>query len=294
MNTDKTRITIIGMGLIGGSLGLAIKKALGDQVRLTGVDREEETLRLALEQGAADHVTSDAGSGAIQADIIFLCIPVLQMVPVIKQIVPALKPGAILTDVGSTKCQITETILSIIPPEVHYVPGHPMAGKEKNGITAADQDLFLGKWFIITPYPSVSPQAAQTLADLIKQIGAKVTVMDMETHDWCTAIISHVPHVAAAAMVNLLEYSPDFESSLKLAGGGFKDTTRIASSSPDMWADICMTNGEAINDNLEKLQRILGEVIAAIRTGNRPYIHNFFQIAKRRRDELLVCEQEII
>jgi prephenate dehydrogenase len=280
------RIAIIGVGLIGGSLGLALKAAGG--VDVTGVDSDRASLDEAVRRGAVDHGTTDPAAGADGADVVFLCTPVLQIAGIVERIASRLKAGAIVTDVGSTKGYLGKEIARLLPEGVHYVGGHPMAGREKSGITAADGNLFRDKRYIFTPGAATPPAAVEAVAGLVRRTGARVTVMDIGRHDDCAAVISHVPHVVAAGLVNLLGHYPDGEEEIAaLAGGGFCDTTRIASSSADMWADICLTNPAAITAGLENLQGLLDEVVAAIRRGDRAAVHAFFAAAKKRRDGII-------
>lgn len=284
------QIAIIGMGLIGGSLGLAIKAARGANVEIVGIDTNESSLVMAKQRGAADLITTDYKTGVENADIVFLCTPVLQIAAHINEIAGHVKQGAILTDTGSTKTYLMEKIAAVLPREVHYIPGHPMAGREKSGIDAAEGTLFRDKWYIITPDEKVDSWAREILCQVISWTGARITQMNAAQHDGCTALISHMPHIGAAALVTLLKYSEDQETSIKLAGGGFRDTTRIASSNADMWADICMTNTEPIADSLEKFSQIISEVAEKIRQKDRNGIHAFFARAKVRRDALLQLE----
>lgn len=280
------KVAIIGVGLIGGSLGLALK-AVGD-IDVTGADHDQASLDEAAARGAIDRGTTDLAAAVAAADIIFLCTPVLRLPSLVKRIAPHLKAGAVVTDVGSTKLLVGKEIAGLLPAGVHYVGGHPMAGRERSGITAADGGLFRDKWYIFTPDDSTSPAAVELVAGLVRRAGAKVTVMDAARHDGCAAIISHVPHVVAAGLVNLLGRYPGEEEAMhSLAGGGFGDTTRIASSDADMWADICMTNAAAITDGLDELRGLLDGVAAAIRSGDRDAVHAFFAAAKVRRDGLI-------
>jgi prephenate dehydrogenase len=281
------RITIIGLGLIGGSLGLALKAAYGNEIIITGVDKKETSMQQAAARGAIDNFATDLSEGVCEAEIVFLCTPVLQIITMVKQILPFLKRDTIITDVGSTKKYIGDALEKLLPPEITYIGGHPMTGREQSGILAADKDLFRNKWYIIIPGKTASKRAADEVCRFAEATGAMVTVMDAVIHDRCAAVISHVPHVTAAAMVNLLDLYPDKEESLKLAAGGFRDTTRIASSDADMWADICLTNQAAISDSLRNLQGLLGEVIEAMETGDRQFVHDFFSAAKYKRDKLL-------
>ncbi|VBB08722.1 prephenate dehydrogenase [Lucifera butyrica] len=281
------QIVIVGIGMIGGSLGLALKEAWGEEVRVTGVDNDQAALATALSTGAIDAALSLLDEKIAAADVVFLCTPVLQMTGLVKKMAPFLKAGTILTDVGSTKKRLNEQIVAMLPAYIEYIGGHPMAGREKSGITAADKNLFRNKGYILIREQNTSIRALERVRQLIQKTGAIIYLMNADEHDHCAAVISHVPHVAAAALVNLLHCYPEPDTISKLAGGGFQDTTRIASSNADMWADICLTNGAAIIDGLEKMQLIVNQVIEDIRQQKRPALHNYFCLAKQRRDELL-------
>jgi prephenate dehydrogenase len=282
------KIIIIGVGMIGGSLGLALKGACRGEFEITGIDSDQASLAAAVEAGAIDKA-ADLAAGVVDADIVFLCTPVLQIPRLVGEIVPHLKPGAIITDVGSTKGFLRREITALLPPDSCYIGAHPMAGREKSGITAADGTLFYEKKYILTPDDNTPPEAVQLLSRLVGLTGAMVTVMDVEHHDLCAAVISHIPHIAAAALVNLLgRYPGEEQNLLNLAGGGFGDTTRIASSNADMWADVCMTNPDAISQSLDQYQAILEEISQLIRQGDRVALHAFFQTAKARRDSFIV------
>ena len=281
------KLAIIGVGLIGGSLGLCLKDKLGEQIFITGLCRTEKSMQQAMELGAVDLATSDLEKVVGDADIIFLSPPVLQIVPMVKKILPCLKSGAILTDAGSTKKFISQELQKILPQDIYYIAGHPMTGREKSGVTAASKDLFKNKIYVVIKNPSVPSEVHERLMKILRLTEARFTELDIDKHDKCASIISHVPHVAAAALVTLLNRANDIDSCIKLIGGGFKDTTRIASSNADMWADICMTNGEAISADLRELQKILGEVIQAIDNHDRQKIYDYFTQSKKRRDAIL-------
>ena len=284
----KLNLAIIGVGLIGGSFGLALKSRLGDAVHIRGLCRTQASMDLAVARGAVDEASPDISAVVKDADVIYLSTPVLQIVPMVKMLLPFVKEGAVLTDAGSTKSYLWETIRPLLPPHVYYVSGHPMTGKEKSGVEAADKDLFLHKCYVILQETTAPKEIYDKVVDLIRQTGANLTTLSTAKHDRCASLISHLPHIAAAGLVTLLEDNPDdLEDSLKLAGGGFKDTTRIASSNADMWADICMTNGEAIECHLRQLQDILGEVADAVRRKDRDAVHDYFAAAKKRRDAIL-------
>lgn len=282
------KLAIIGVGLIGGSLGLCLKDKLGDKIFITGLCRTEKSMKDAVELGAVDYADYNLEKVVGDADIIFLSPPVLQIVPMVEKILPYLKDGAIITDAGSTKQFIWRELKKILPPNIYYIAGHPMTGREKSGVTAANKDLFKNKAYVIVEDTGAPKEALEKLMSILRLTEANFTTLDIAKHDRCASIISHVPHVAAAALVTLLNRAgDDLNSCLKLIGGGFKDTTRIASSNADMWADICITNADAISANLRDLQKILGEVITAIDAGDRQAIHDYFGQSKERRDEIL-------
>ena len=279
------KLAIIGVGLIGGSLGLCLKDKLGDKIFITGLCRTEKSMNRAMEFGAVDFATSDLKKVVENADFVFLSPPVLQIVPMVKKILPFLKSGAILTDAGSTKQYIWQELKKILPNDIFYIAGHPMTGKEKSGVDVADKNLFKGKAYVIAEGTGAPPDAKIKLMNPSKLINLFAIIAK---HDRCASIISHVPHLTAAALVTLLnDAGNDLDSCLKLVGGGFKDTTRIASSNADMWADICMTNGNAIANHLRDLQNILGNVITAIENHDRQAVHDYFAKSKARRDKIL-------
>ncbi|WIW71627.1 prephenate dehydrogenase [Anaerosinus gibii] len=285
---SELKICIVGIGLIGGSIGLALKKELRDKVCISGLDKNRETLRIAVERGAVDMATSDYAQAVKDADIIFFSTPVLQIGPMVEKILPFIKSGAVITDTGSTKQFIWQQLRKILPPDIYYVAGHPMAGKEHSGIKAADANLFKNKCYVIVEDTGAPRKVVHKICSILKLTGANITTLDIAKHDRCASIISHVPHVTAAALVTLLNHNKnDIEANLKLAGGGFKDTTRIASSNADMWADICMSNPEAIMAHLEELKEIIDTVIIDIKNKNRENIYDYFYEAKERRDKIL-------
>ena len=285
---SKINLAIIGVGLIGGSLGLCLKAAMGDDIYITGLCRSQASMERAMELGAVDYATADIEKVVEKADIVFLSPPVLQIVPMVEKILPYLKKGTIITDAGSTKKYIWQRLQNILPPDIYYIAGHPMTGREKSGVEAAKKDLFVGKTYVIVEDTGAPAAAHEKLMSVLKHTGANFTTLDIAKHDRCASVISHVPHVTAAALVTLLNRSgDDMESCIKLIGGGFKDTTRIASSNADMWADICMTNSDAIVNNLRMLQGIIGEVIIACEAGDRQAVHDYFVASKLRRDSIL-------
>ena len=284
----KLNLAIIGVGLIGGSLGLCLKDKMGDDIYITGMCRTQASMNKSMEMGAVDFASDDPEAVVKDADIIFLSTPVLQMIPMMEKLLPFIKPGAVITDAGSTKQFICNEMKKILPDNIYYVPGHPMTGREMSGVAAARKDLFEHKCYVIVENEGVPKEIHDKICDLVKLTGANLTTLDIAKHDRCASVISHIPHVTAAALVTLLNRSHgDKGACLKLAGGGFKDTTRIASSNADMWADICMTNSESIINHIHLLQGILGEVAQAIASGDRQAVHDYFAESKKRRDSIL-------
>lgn len=287
-----TRVAILGLGLIGGSLGLAFRAATAERIHVTGYARRPETLELALALGAVDAVAATPEQAVAEADFVFLCTPVLQMLPVAQRALPHMKPGAVLTDAGSTKRWFAEAIRPLLPVGIRYIGGHPMAGREKSGLAAAAPDLFRDRWYLLTPAPDTPPAEVSRLQRLVELTGAMTTVLDENDHDRITAVISHVPHLAAAALVHLLKKERNPAETARFIGGGFRDTTRIASSDADMWADICMTNAANIAACLDELAGVLNEAARLVRAGDRNGIHAYFSAAKNLRNSLLLQEHE--
>src|SRR3989339_1127894 len=199
------RITIIGLGLIGGSLGLALKKAGISGLRIIGVPRREETLQQAINMGAIDEGTIDHIKGSADADVIFICTPLNLILPVISEIGPALKKGAIVTDVGSSKYEIVSQAEKSMPKGSYFVGGHPMAGKETSKLDAAEADLFNDKKWVLTRTSKTSIRAIEQLESLVRSAGATPQIIDPKTHDLAVAAISHMPLAVAAALVNTAE-----------------------------------------------------------------------------------------
>lgn len=282
------KLAIIGVGLIGGSLGLCLKDKLGEKIYVTGMCRTEKSMQRAMSLGAVDYASDDLAKVAGDADIVFLSTPVLQMIPMVQKLLPFLKKGCIITDAGSTKQYIWNGLEELLPQDVYYVPGHPMTGREMSGVEAAKKDLFVNKCYVVVDNPAVPRDKYEKICAMVRMTGANLTTLDIAQHDRCASVISHIPHVTAAALVTLLNRAHgDKETCLKLAGGGFKDTTRIASSNADMWADICMTNGDAIVRHLKVLQGILGEVADHIEHHDRQALYDYFTESKKRRDSIL-------
>ena len=283
---------IIGVGLIGGSIGLALKKRnLTEEV--VGIGRRQESIDKALSLGAVDRATLDFREGVKDANLAIVATPVEIIPEMVKRMLSHLPQGAIITDVGSTKEQIVKEVDKMLHPKGHkpkavsFVGGHPMAGSEKRGAEAARADLFEKSVCILTPGEESSSGSLDTVRSLWESIGAMVLVMKPEEHDFLVAATSHLPHLVASALVNLVgELKEKDECILSLAASGFKGTTRIASSSPRLWQDICLTNKKNIATMIDRLMDLLGEMKECILKEDKETLLGELERAKALRDQL--------
>lgn len=263
------KVAIIGVGLIGGSLGMGlIARRLARQV--TGIGRNESNLRKAVTMGAVTDYTTEARDGVKDAELVVLALPVGLITGTLKTILPHLSPGTVVTDVGSTKARIVAEAEELVPGDIHFIGGHPMTGSEREGVAAADHYLFEGAYYILTPTPRTHPAALAVMSAMIEGLGARVIQLDPGEHDRTVAAISHLPHLAACSIMNTVAGLPEGERMLTLAAGGFRDTTRIAAGSPEVWRDIFLSNRDFLLDmvvhyrvELERIERILSENDAA-------------------------------
>jgi len=279
-------VAIVGVGLIGGSLALALKEA-GVAGHILGFDLDLHNLDQALQLGVIDHACSEAEE-LFAADLIFLSTPVLAMAAALTAIAPHLKPGAILTDGGSVKEAVITALESLLPPTVRYVPGHPISGTERSGAQAAFATLYRGKRCILTPTERTDPQALALVTALWQAVGCEVILMDAEKHDRILAAISHLPHMVAYALVNAVGAYDRYEENILLySAGGFRDFTRIASSDPTMWRDIALTNRDALLEMIERFEADLTQLKEAIRSADGPTLHSYFLRSKLNRDAIL-------
>jgi len=275
------RVTIIGTGLIGGSLGLALKKA-GLARTIVGVGHRQTSLDEALARGAADEITLDVAAGVRRSDLVVLATPVGSFTEVLTRAKPALAAGAIVIDVGSTKGEVVAEIESLIPKEVIFVPCHPIAGSEQRGVASAREDLFRGATCVVTPTDRTSVAALDRVVATWEALGMKVRILSPEGHDRTLAEVSHLPHVAAAALVRVIGI--DAES---FVGPGWGDTTRIASGDAVLWRDILMSNAEQIAAAVERLQGVLAAFRVALQQKDAGRIESLLAEAKARRDKLI-------
>ncbi len=258
-------VAIIGLGLIGGSLGMAWRTAPSVR-RVIGVVRRPEAVDEAVALGACDEATLDARAAAAQADIVVVCTPISSIISTVKDILPAVRPGTIITDAGSTKAAVCNALWSVCPSGVYFIGGHPMAGSEKDGIRAADPYLFENAVYVLTPHAEqIGSEAVARLTQLVRELGALPMLMDPERHDTIVAAVSHVPHLAAAALVHAVDQvNREVPDTLTLAAGGFRDTTRIASGLPSLWREICLSNRESIKQVLQRYIQVLEEMMRSI------------------------------
>jgi prephenate dehydrogenase len=256
------RIAIIGLGLIGGSIGLALKRAGSDGVELVGYARRPETADRALQLGAIDRVEGSLASAVDKAALVILAIPTMSVKEILSQIGSHLTAGSVVTDVASTKVQVMKWAEESLPPGVSFVGGHPMAGKELSGIEVADADLFRGCTYCIVPGRGASDDAVQTIVDLVHKVGARHVFVNAAEHDQFVAGISHLPLILASALVMATTKSPQWSKMSEVAATGYQGATRLASQHPRMNRDICLTNGENIvswiDDFTKELQRFRG------------------------------------
>ncbi|BCK75606.1 prephenate dehydrogenase [Acetobacter aceti NBRC 14818] len=286
-------LVVIGPGLIGASV---LHRARRDRTiarRLIAVDINPAFRERVRELGIADEVTGDAAAAVADADCVMLCVPVGAMGEVAATVIPAMKPGAILTDTGSTKVAVIEAIRPFLRPDVPYVPAHPMAGTEYSGPDAGFATLFDNRWCLLTPLPDNAPDSVEAITTLWQLCGARTRDMTPEHHDRVCAIVSHLPHLLAFTICGTADDLADETRSevLEFAASGFRDFTRIAASDPIMWRDIFLSNREAI---LEMLSRFLEDAQAmarAIRWGDSDYIVDRIERGRSIRRSLLENRQ---
>lgn len=284
------KAVIVGCGLIGGSLALAMREG-GCVDRLVAVDADPVCCQHAVELGVVDEAFSDMESAVPGADLIVFATPVRQTRQLLKLVATLpLEAGCILTDVGSTKQEVCATAADLLPRHVHFIGGHPMAGSEKSGVQAASERLFENAVYVLTPGPNADEEAFYRLATALEDIKAQVLVLEPHVHDRIVAAISHVPHIIAAQLVDqvaaLSEQSERGDLYTKLAAGGFRDLTRIASGSATMWRDIVLSNRAAIRDLLTDWQHATARLLDMLEEEEGSAIQTFFQQAADFRDAL--------
>ncbi|MEE9194264.1 MAG: prephenate/arogenate dehydrogenase family protein [Alphaproteobacteria bacterium] len=286
------RVALVGLGLIGSSLA-RVMKGRGLAGHIAGVARSEKTRNRALELGFVDSITAEAAEAAAEADLVVICTPIGAYAGIAKAIKGRLKPGAILTDVGSVKQAVIDYLAPAVTDGVHLVPCHPVAGTEHSGPDAGFAELFEGRWCILTPPPGTDEAAVAKVAELWRRAGSQVDIMDAAHHDLVLAITSHLPHLIAYTIVGT---ATDLETHLqseviKFAAGGFRDFTRIAASDPVMWRDIFLNNREAVLEMLGRLNEDLAAVQRAIRWGEGDKLEEMFARTRDIRRSIIDAGQ---
>lgn len=288
------KIALIGIGLIGSSLARVIRqKNLADHIAIA--TRTGTTLERARELDLGDSYTTDNSKAVENADLVIVSVPVGASGYVAKEISQHLKPGALVTDVGSTKASVIRQMKPELPDTVHFIPGHPIAGTEFSGPDAGFADLFINRWCILTPLPNTNDEALEKLTQFWQACGAKVDQMDPEHHDLVLAITSHLPHLIA---YNIVGTASDLEKVtnsevIAYSASGFRDFTRLASSDPTMWRDICLNNKDAIIEMLGRFSEDLASLQRAIRWGDGEALFNLFTRTRAVRRGIIEAGQEV-
>ena len=278
-------VTIVGVGLIGASLGLALKQA-GVVNKVLGVGRSTENLNQALQMGAIDGIV-DLVQAAKQSDVIVLCVPVAQMRTAFEIIEPHLEPKTMLTDAGSTKGDVILAAKEVLGKKAcQFVPAHPIAGGAQHGASAAKADLFQGKQTILCPLQENSPQDIDLIEGFWQSIGAVVKKISCVQHDAIYAAVSHLPHILAYALMVSVINSEDADQKLDHVGAGFKDFTRIAASSPEMWRDVCLGNRTSILKELDQYLAIVGHMRKLIAENDGAGLEKLFNKASKARQDM--------
>ncbi len=287
MTVHFRQVAIVGVGLIGGSLGMILKRqGLAD--RVVGVGRSLGNLDLAVQRGAIDAYERDPKAAMPGTELVILATPVESYATHLKEWGSLLEPGTIVSDVGSVKGSLVEQVESLIPAGVHFVGAHPIAGKETSGVGAGSVDLFTGALCMITPTANTDPQAVLTVQQVWEATGSVVRSIDPFVHDWILGAVSHLPHVAAFALMNALMNLQQQGNAelLEYSGGGLRDATRIAASSPEMWRDIFLGNHENLLIMIEALEKELQRFKALIQAKDGPGLEREIAKAREARQRL--------
>jgi prephenate dehydrogenase len=275
------RLAILGVGLLGGSIGLAVRSRLSG-CKVAGYGHRRPALEAAIKMGAIDEAYEEPARAVREADCVILCTPVGRLTSLLNEIGPHLSPGTLVTDVGSTKRAVVSAAENTLPLGVHFVGSHPMAGSEKRGVEFAKADLFDKAVCITTPTPRTDPQALSLVESLWQTLGMRTTRLSPEEHDRILADVSHLPHVLAAALVEMQE-----DAAFALCGKGFLDMTRIAGGDPGLWRDIFLDNRENVRQSLARLRAILKAFDQMLDTGTGEQLEAWLRSAAERRERML-------
>ena len=282
------RLVVVGVGLIGGSFALALRRA-GCVQRVVGVGRDERNLRKALDLGVIDEIAAEPGAALRGADFVFIATPVRQMQNVMAAIAPHLSVHAVVTDAGSTKQDVAAAARAAFGQKIgQFVPGHPIAGREKSGVAAADADLYCDRNVVLTPLPENRRETIESVRAAWLACGARVVDMEAAAHDRIFAAVSHLPHMLAYALVDEIAHRDNAAQLFSYAAGGFRDFTRIAGSSPEMWRDIALNNRVALLSEIDRYQEKLASLRAMIEDSDSAAIERLMTEARDARDAWLV------
>ena len=293
MKNNFDTVCIIGLGLIGGSIGLSMKKNNFDS-KITGYAKTEKTLLRAVERGFIDHAEKSLVKAVDGADLVILATPLSTFRPIIEEIVPFLKKGSIVTDTGSAKFTVLEELKDLIPSDVEFIPGHPIAGTEESGPDSGFPELFENRWCILTPTEDNSKESVESIKYFWELLGSKVEIMDALHHDKVLAITSHIPHLIAYNIVgtaNDLANVTDTEV-VKYSAGGFRDFTRIAASDPKMWSDIFTYNSEAVLEMLDLFSNDLAKLKKSILKKDTNMLFSSFEKTRNVRKRIIDAGQD--
>ena len=293
MSIQFERVALIGIGLIGSSLAHVIRRER-ISAHIAGYAKSVETRRVAQQLGLVDSMHETAAAACANSDLVIMCVPVGACGEIAREIGGALKPGSIVTDVGSVKAAVVRDVTPHLPDWVHFIPGHPIAGTEQSGPASGFADLFVKRWCILTPPPGSNPSAVARLEKFWHSCGSDVELMTPEHHDLVLAITSHLPHLIAyntVATAADLEEVTDSEV-IKYSAGGFRDFTRIAASDPTMWRDVFLNNREAVLEMLGRFSEDLSALQRAIRWGDGETLFNLFTRAREVRRNIIAAGQE--
>lgn len=281
------RVAIIGLGLLGGSIGLAVKER-APGISTTGYDRDPDVRSRAAERQLVDAVCSDAAEAVADADLVILCVPVGAMEAAARDIASALPSHAIVSDVGSSKQSVAEALAAALPDHA-IIPAHPVAGTEQSGPDAGFPSLFANRWCILTPPGDADPAKVADVEQFWTRLGARTQIMDAEHHDLVLAVTSHIPHLIAFTIVGTASDLEDVTRSevIKYSAGGFRDFTRIAASDPIMWRDVFLSNKNAVLEMLGRFTEDLTALQRAIRSGDGDTLHDLFSRTRAIRRQVI-------
>lgn len=274
-------LSILGVGLLGGSIGLALR-AISSPCKIMGYGHRSSTLRLALEVGAIDQGYEDLASAVRESELIILCTPVGVFSQILGHIAPHLKSGAIVADVGSTKQTVVAQAARLLPKHVHFVGSHPMAGSEKRGVEFARADLFQGALCLTTPTPATDAKALEAVESFWQSIGMRIKRLTPQQHDQWVGEISHLPHAVAAALIEMQR-----DDALALAGKGFLDATRIAGGDGALWRDIFLDNRDNLRSGIARLKSALDRLDAMLAPEHADALRDWLNASSLRREKLL-------